>query len=948
MGEAEILLNNLTENPYEHQHVVPDSDTYFRIDPNTRQIKNTNYNKTVIMQGDHNSERFTFEIPRYVDGHDMSLCNRVIVHFDNVGDSIENVHHDVAYMDDLRINPENPETVISSWLIRREATQIVGILSFAIQYLCVGDVDDVITYEWKTDSYDEIEIRQSKNNGEAAVIDYTNVLEQWRAHLFSAGDSVMTDITAAGVNQVAAIQNESATQRAAIARKGAETLATIPDDYTEVYNMATEAIRTKADGIVCEVKGSAITINNASDDYIRGLSVYGKSTQVTTTGKNLLNNELHSMTINGLTIDVHPDKTFTVNGTANDGVFLTLHTDFNPGPGEYILSGCPSGGGSDKYIIYMTDTESGFYAQDMGRGYKFNHPGNILPDVRVAVYKGTTLNNVTFMPMIRNASISDDTYEPYTGGYASPSPDYPQEIVSVENPTINVYGKNLLETSGATETINGVTFTANKDGSILVSGTATANAYYVVKRNVPLTSGEKYKLTGCPNNGSNATYLIYHHNNVTGTDYYDTGDGVTFTATSDSSNIVIAVYKGVTVNSEVFYPMVRHASISDAEFEPHKPAQTVTLANTLHGIPVSSGGNYTDENGQQWICDEVDLERGVYIQRVHSKTFSGYEGWDLNTIGKDQGVNVYQLYYSGIDMVRFHGYCSHFVSAGSWATGIGSLENVFWVASSNVLCFKTDGVQTLADFKAYIADQAAAGTPVTVYYAVNAPIETPLTAEEITAYRALKTNYPNTTILNDSGAWMTVKYNVDTLIFLRDNQPKPTDEQIQAAVEAYVEENDIQLPGEVFSVDRWGNVAFPSEVTTEGGIFADTVHAYRAGYDGVRLTSEYIDDCAVLRLEGSLGDEKCDIDNVNTVHADAVNAGHVSAGHIDVHDVNSVGVCIESSYVDGQPTISFLGSSDDRPCDLTDVNAIVLTSPDGSKFKLSVTNDGNLIMTEVR
>lgn len=57
-----------------------------------------------------------------------------------------------------------------------------------------------------------------------------------------------------------------------------------------------------------------------------------------------------------------------------------------------------------------------------------------------------------------------------------------------------------------------------------------------------------------------------------------------------------------------------NVSVSDGGTQ----SQTLTLStpNGLPGIPVSSGGNYTDENGQQWICDEVDLGRGKYVQRV--------------------------------------------------------------------------------------------------------------------------------------------------------------------------------------------------------------------------------------------------------------------------------------------------------------------------------------------
>ena len=51
--------------------------------------------------------------------------------------------------------------------------------------------------------------------------------------------------------------------------------------------------------------------------------------------------------------------------------------------------------------------------------------------------------------------------------------------------------------------------------------------------------------------------------------------------------------------------------------------QTIALQtlNGLRGIPVTSGGNYTDPSGQQWVCDEVDLERGVRVQRVDKAAF---------------------------------------------------------------------------------------------------------------------------------------------------------------------------------------------------------------------------------------------------------------------------------------------------------------------------------------
>ena len=61
---------------------------------------------------------------------------------------------------------------------------------------------------------------------------------------------------------------------------------------------------------------------------------------------------------------------------------------------------------------------------------------------------------------------------------------------------------------------------------------------------------------------------------------------------------------------------------SSPDYEPYRE-QLLTLPtpNGLPGIPVTSGGNYTDENGQQWICDEINLESGVKIQRVDKAAF---------------------------------------------------------------------------------------------------------------------------------------------------------------------------------------------------------------------------------------------------------------------------------------------------------------------------------------
>lgn len=123
---------------------------------------------------------------------------------------------------------------------------------------------------------------------------------------------------------------------------------------------------------------------------------------------------------------------------------------------------------------------------------------------------------------------------------------------------------------------------------------------------------------------------------------------------------------------------------SSPDYEPYRE-QLLTLStpNGLPGIPVASGGNYTDQSGQQWVCDEVDLERGVKVQRVDKAAF--------------------------------------------------------------------DSTKPLAEQNAILAT----------------PIETPLTPDEIAAYKALTTYGPDTVVQAGDGAGIKLEYQRDVNIAIK-------------------------------------------------------------------------------------------------------------------------------------------------------------------------------------
>ncbi len=86
-------------------------------------------------------------------------------------------------------------------------------------------------------------------------------------------------------------------------------------------------------------------------------------------------------------------------------------------------------------------------------------------------------------------------------------------------------------------------------------------------------------------------------------------------------------------------------------------SQTLTLQtpNALPGIPVTSGGNYTDENGQQWVCDEVDLARGVRVQHITKIKLTSSMNWQT---ANSKRVDRYFASFKGIDMAGI--LCTHF------------------------------------------------------------------------------------------------------------------------------------------------------------------------------------------------------------------------------------------------------------------------------------------------
>lgn len=319
----------------------------------------------------------------------------------------------------------------------------------------------------------------------------------------------------------------------------------------------------------------------------------------------------------------------------------------------------------------------------------------------------------------------------------TPSPDNPVPIVSAGDSgeiNVTVGGKNLipfpyLSPLGGAGTVyeeDGVTYTVQADGGIKCVGTPTSEFGPTFCR----IRFSDLQINAQSGGGTDGEITLSG-----GPLYYDSNNSKTF--------IYWALYLNTPVDMTI-YPQVEYGTVATA-YEPYKTPQTLTLSTPggLPGIPVSSGGNYTDENGQQWVCDEIDLKRGKYVQYIKKIILDGTEGsWS------EREAYAYG-FYTGELMTK--AICNYFSSAQS-INDVGQTESIYAI-NSPLLVFTYLSAQDLDEWKIWLSQH-----PVTVYYALATPIETDLPAEEIAAYKALHTYSPTTTVSNDAEAWMKVEY----------------------------------------------------------------------------------------------------------------------------------------------------------------------------------------------
>lgn len=348
--------------------------------------------------------------------------------------------------------------------------------------------------------------------------------------------------------------------------------------------------------------------------------------------------------------------------------------------------------------------------------------------------------------MSRGAYLQDYRIYGNTVQNGTPTPENPVEVQGCGERT-----KNLLDNLGTTTTMNGVTFTVdNASGTVTANGKATSDAFFRIT--IPSNVTGNFYFSGCPEGGGPTKYNMYPWDatlNRRTTDWNgypttpetnnDYGEGMSKIKVVDGHTTLIAcrIQPGYNAQNIVFRPMLRIPSESN-EFEPcgYKIPVTVSDGTNTVTTPVYIGSEPLHKIGD--YADYVNFERGLVVRQIKKVVLNGNESYfftgPLNSLRipiKISLPNVITTYY--IKMII----ASHYITSVSsefssdekdaYTIRIGENTRVIWVfLPKSFFSGEISSENCISQFKAYLATQYAAGTPVTIWYALNEPEEEPL------------------------------------------------------------------------------------------------------------------------------------------------------------------------------------------------------------------------------
>lgn len=756
MTEAEKLLQETKSA------VVAETQTedICVIDSDLRIIDIPEQFKVLGVESDKDVRAMQFRVPKTYKGTDLSAFT-ISVNYQNARGMKGRY-----IVTDKKVSGDQIEF---SWTVGKTATVYRGDTRFIVCMRLTGS-DGIIQKEFNTTLATMTVLEGLEVDNPVIEQEEKDIIAQLLQIVDDKSKEAVQAVTAEGTKQIKAVQ--AAAQEIAADR---EQIKTNKADIADL-------MQTKAGAIINSAKGERIAVGDSAGAFFEGLKLYGKTEQVQTKGYQLFDaSKIPTKSAGGATVTNNGDGSFTISGSGNltsgfDSFYqLTDREEIKRmfKVGKIYLK---NNGVTFPYFHAYFQSTDGSRALTIIDGKEHDLTEDILNNTAIvgfSVYanSGATITIGTIRPMLYQDG--DGTWEPYTGGKPSPSMEYKQDpessgdggTIGIGVCSANLYSEGNMSIDDVKYT-DFISWTGKSE--MFVSFYAKTNSVYgALNIAIDYYDVNKGKLGGngwsyqCGN--TFAKYSV----SFTGEGAAGTGKNVDL---RDVRFFKARFRIGNSATTHIDYKDIVISDSEGVEFTGYQPPQILSLStpNGLPGLPVDSGGNYTDSNGQQWVCDEMDFKRGKYVQRIKKVVFNGSEDWNLQSISQKGFANFYVRNLSGI------------------RANSNVLSNQFRNQTTLILETTEEGIANLTTLYVRIdktkADNANKFKEILktnnleICYQLATPIETDIPEETMTAYRNLCTNYPSTVIQNDSGAGMEVEYVADTKQFILD--------QIKALVQA--------------------------------------------------------------------------------------------------------------------------------------------------------------------
>lgn len=485
------------------------------------------------------------------------------------------------------------------------------------------------------------------------------------------------------------------------------------------------------------------SVDDAYEAPLQNLKLYGKSTQESTTGKNLFD-------ISKITTKEYPNGTGIVNN--GDGTLTVTNSAGNSGvnSGQKLSDVCPSLQVGEIYVLSASSSATSnknIYLSGVNIPWNFGSSKTIkqeMLDSYVTFYADSGGNTDTVSNIQIEKGSTATAYEPYTGGAPSPSPNYPQEITKIEEVDCNVVGKNLYDSSQypSYTNVNGMTIQYDSDEDCFILNGTCTNLYgfrdekFIRKANSTNYTVSAEYLSGefsIPDSG----YLVaYFGKSTDGTDRTNwmntpniTKQTVQQTGLLDMPYIRdfwFFITEGVTCNNLKVRVQLEVGKTAIA-YEPYQ-SQHVQFTPPAPLYSLLDGS----------VADYVDVARGKYVYQLADVTFDGSEDevWAKNS-GADY---TYQITLPDIAPVMVSDgseiISDRFIAKTSGTTLSSGQFRRGGDGVNNVLVFRYDGLTTddLDGWKTWLQSNN-----IFAVYQLATATEQDIPAETLEALQALKT-----------------------------------------------------------------------------------------------------------------------------------------------------------------------------------------------------------------